>query len=121
MKESIKIFRDKSGIPHIEADNQVDMYRGMGYIHGKDRGMQMILMRILGQGRLSELLDSSDSSLDIDKFFRKMNWKGNIEEHITELTDFETNVIDAYCEGVNEAFAEKVWSASSGSRGCPCL
>ena len=108
MKESIKIFRDKNGIPHIEAENQVDIYRGLGFLHASDRGMQMLLMRVLGRGRLSECLNSSDQSLITDKFFRKMNWHKNIKEHLGELTDFAKNVLDAYCEGVNEVFAKKI-------------
>lgn len=107
MKENIKIYRDKNGIPHIEAENQIDIYWGMGYVHGVDRGMQMLLMRILGQGRLSELLDASDASLEIDKFFVKMNWHQSIEHLFKELTDFEKKVLDAYCDGVNEAFSQK--------------
>jgi len=108
MKESIKIYRDKNGIPHIEAENQVDIYRGLGFLHASDRGMQMLLMRVLGRGRLSECLDSSDQSLITDKFFRKMNWHKNITENLNELTDFAKNVLDAYCEGVNEVFAKKI-------------
>jgi len=69
MKESIKIYRDKNGIPHIEAENQVDVYRGLGFLHASDRGMQMLLMRVLGRGRLSECLNSSDQSLITDNRF----------------------------------------------------
>ena len=108
MKENIKIYRDKNGIPHIEAENQVDIYRGLGFLHASDRGMQMLLMRILGRGRLSECLNSSDESLNTDKFFRKMNWHKNITENLSELTDFAKNVLEAYCEGVNEVFAKKI-------------
>ncbi|MBN1533244.1 MAG: penicillin acylase family protein [Spirochaetes bacterium] len=107
MKESVTIYRDKNGIPHIEAANQPGIYYGMGYVHGRDRGMQMILMRILGEGRLSELLDSSDSSLQIDTFFRRMNWYGNMERQLAALGAFEREVLDAYVRGVNDAFAEK--------------
>jgi len=57
MKNSLKIFRDTNGIPHVDAENLTDMYWGNGYVHAKDRGMQMLLMRILGQGRVSEILD----------------------------------------------------------------
>ncbi|MHA1111721.1 MAG: penicillin acylase family protein [Promethearchaeota archaeon] len=108
MKESVKIYRDKNGIPHIEAENQVDMYRGLGFLHASDRGMQMLLMRVLGRGKLSEYLNSSDQSLITDKFFRKMNWHQNIAEHLNKLTDFAKSVLDAYCEGVNEVFAKKI-------------
>ena len=36
--------------------SEVDLYRGIGNCHGVDRGMQMLLLRIIGQGRASELL-----------------------------------------------------------------
>ncbi|MCK5097243.1 MAG: penicillin acylase family protein, partial [Desulfobacteraceae bacterium] len=55
------------------------------YVHARDRGMQMLLMRILGQGRVSEILDSSDDSLQIDIFFRRMNWSGNVKETNSSL------------------------------------
>jgi len=72
MNENISIVRDKNGIPHIEADDLQGLYMGQGYVHAKDRGLQMLLMRILGKGRASELLDSGDKTLQIDIFFRKM-------------------------------------------------
>ena len=80
----------------------------MGYAHGKDRGMQILLMRILGQGRASELLDSSDEVLGIDKFFRRMNWTGSISSEIEKFSPEAKEVTDAYCKGVNRAFAEKI-------------
>ena len=42
------ICRDKNGIPHIEAPDRPALYRAQGYIHAKDRGIQLLLMRILG-------------------------------------------------------------------------
>jgi len=54
MSNNGEIWRDGNGVCHIEAKNKSDAYRLMGYAHGKDRGMQMLLMRILGQGRASE-------------------------------------------------------------------
>ncbi|MCK7505510.1 MAG: penicillin acylase family protein [Desulfobacterales bacterium] len=63
-----KIWRDKHGVCHVEGKDRKEVFELMGYAHGNDRGMQMLLMRILGQGRTSELLDSSDEMLEIDKF-----------------------------------------------------
>ncbi|MCK5097760.1 MAG: penicillin acylase family protein, partial [Desulfobacteraceae bacterium] len=107
MKQGVKIWRDKMGIPHVDAENLSDLYWGNGYVHARDRGMQMLLMRILGQGRVSEILDSSDDSLKIDIFFRRMNWSGNLKEQITELDQEKKQFLEAYCEGVNAAFAKK--------------
>ena len=104
MKE--QIWRDKHGVCHVEGKNLSDMFRLMGYAHGKDRGMQILLMRILGWGRTSELLDSSDEMLEIDIFFRRMNW-GSTAEEIQKLTPEAKKIAEAYCEGVNQALAEK--------------
>ncbi len=107
MKNSIKIWRDAMGIPHIEAQNLSDLYWANGYAHATDRGMQMLLMRILGQGRASEILDSSDDTLMIDMFFRRMNWAGNVKEQIALLDQEKKLYLESYCEGVNEAFSKK--------------
>ncbi len=107
MKDGIKIWRDKNGIPHVEADNIIDLYWGMGFVHATDRGMQMLLMRILGQGRASELLQSSEDTLDIDKFFRKVNWSGNVQNQLDQLSTDDMDKLHAYCDGANEVFAQK--------------
>ncbi|MBW1869195.1 MAG: penicillin acylase family protein, partial [Deltaproteobacteria bacterium] len=70
--------------------------------------MQILLMRILGQGRASEILDSSDEMLEIDKFFRRMNWTGSTSSEIEKFSPEVKEVTDAYCKGVNRAFEEKV-------------
>ena len=108
MSDRYAIWRDANGIPHIDAQTEQGMYRGQGYAHARDRGMQMLLMRVLGQGRLSEILDSSDDSLKTDMFFRRMNWTGNTQPNIENLSTSARQNLDAYCAGVNEAFAEKI-------------
>ncbi|KPK51934.1 MAG: hypothetical protein AMJ63_11040 [Myxococcales bacterium SG8_38_1] len=40
--------RDQHGIPQIVADDIEGLYWGMGYCHAMDRGLQMLIMRILG-------------------------------------------------------------------------
>jgi penicillin amidase len=107
MKDQVKLNRDHNGIAHVEALDQLGVYWAMGYVHGRDRGMQMLLMRILVQGRLSELLDSSASSLDIDRFFRKMNWAENTEKELANVRGSAKSIIEAYVDGVNTAFKEK--------------
>ena len=52
IKPDLHIFRDKNGTPHVEAETTNDMYWGQGFVHARDRGVQMLMMRILGQGRL---------------------------------------------------------------------
>jgi penicillin amidase len=107
MKNNIQIWRDQNGIPHVEAETLNDLYWGQGYVHGIDRGLQMALMRILGQGRACELLDSSDETLGIDTFFRKMNWHGHVREQEEKLSPDTKSCLDSYSDGVSAAMEKR--------------
>lgn len=118
MKDSIKIVavneiiikRIEGGIPLITATCESDMYYGLGYCHAMDRGMQMMMMKILGTGTASKHLSGDDEMLEIDKFFRRMNWHNNIADEIQKLKSNEVELLQAYCNGANSAFdSNKPW------------
>lgn len=98
--------RDQHGIPQIVADDIQGLYWGMGYCHAMDRGLQMLIMRILGQGRAAELLDGSDEMVEVDRFFRRMNWNSGVAEEAEKLSVEARAACEAYCEGVNSRFAK---------------
>ncbi|MEA2024137.1 MAG: penicillin acylase family protein [Actinomycetota bacterium] len=104
--DGVVLTRDEHGIPHIQADDLAGAYWGMGYAHARDRAMQMGLMRLLGQGRVAECLDGSDESVEVDRFFRRMNWYGNTASQIDLLTPETRSLVDAYCAGANVRFGE---------------
>ena len=108
MKRNVQIWRDENGIPHVESDNVTDLFYGQGRVHATDRGMQILLMRILGKGRVAEILDPSNDSVEVDKFFRKMNWNGNVKKQVNQLEQSEKKYLQSYCDGINEIFAKKV-------------
>jgi penicillin G amidase len=108
MNPSKNIWRDAHGVCHVQGADKAEAFESMGYAHGKDRAMQILLMRLLGQGRTSEFLSSSDEMLEIDMFFRRMNWAGSIFSEIEKLSSEAKKVGDAYCAGVNRAMAEKI-------------
>ena len=107
MKKEVQIWRDDNGIPHVEAPSEPDLFFGMGYVHATDRGLQMLLTRIAGQGRISELLDASDSSLEVDTFFRRMNWSGRTKGQAEALSSRARAICESYCKGANTAFARR--------------
>ncbi len=106
-KDEILIERTEHGIPIIKAHLESDMYYGLGYCHAMDRGMQMIIMKILGSGTASEHLSADDEMLEIDRFFRRMNWHNNLQEEIQKLDEKSSDLLQAYCDGANTAFAKK--------------
>ena len=101
-----RIWIDDSGIRHVESEDREGLYRGMGFCHGTDRGLQMSVLRLLGQGRASEWLASTDDLLAVDLFFRRMNWSGGADP---EPQGPLRRLCDAYCEGVNEALKKSPW------------
>ena len=100
--------RDEHGIPQIESDDISGLHWGMGYCHAMDRGMQMLIMRILGQGRAAELLDGSDEMVEVDRFFRRMNWTGGTVEAASTLSAEARSACEAYRDGVNARLSESV-------------
>jgi penicillin amidase len=113
MRSGAVIRRDKHGVPHLQTAAEDDLYFCQGQAHATDRGLQMLLMRIVGQGRISEVLDSSDDSLRADRFFRRANWAAHARPQIERLSTREREFIDAYCRGANLAFSRRVpWEFS---------
>ncbi len=108
MNDSVHIWRDQNGIPHVDAQNYDDLSYGMGVVHATDRGMQMLLMRILGQGRASELLDGGDETFAIDIFFRKANWFADTDSQFRLLSGPHKKRIESYCDGVNSVLSKKL-------------
>ena len=100
-----RVRRDRWGVPHVHCKDIRELYEGLGYAHARDRGLQMLFMRILGQGRVSECLDPSDGSLAVDTFFRKMNWHGGLERQVAKIPADVSVLVAAYCEGANACFA----------------
>src|SRR5210317_1792160 len=106
----INIERITGGIPLIKAKNKYDQHYGLGYCHARERGMQLMFMKIIGTGTASEHLDGSDEMLEVDRFFRRMNWSNNIHDELEKLTKDESDLLQSYCDGVNEAFKKyKPW------------
>ena len=67
LKSKVHVQWDESGVPHVFAENNHDLYFAQGYLHAKDRLFQMDLAARAGGGRLSELV--GEKALDMDKYF----------------------------------------------------
>ncbi len=101
----IRLGRDENGVAIIEARSRDDALRGLGYYHARDRGLQMLFVRILGRGEGSRWLEGSDRMLAIDRYFRRMDFLGDSESEFAALTPTARSAVEAYSAGVNGAFA----------------
>lgn len=66
----VTVRYDELGVPHIEAGNEPDLYRALGYVHAQDRLFQMEMLRRLARGELAEVL--GPKLVATDRLFRTL-------------------------------------------------
>jgi len=103
----ITIRRDEHGIRHVTATNERDLYRGLGFCHARDRGLQMLLTRVIARGRAAEILADTDDMLRIDRFFRRLGLADDALAEATRIDARTRGLVDAYCAGVDAAFRRR--------------
>jgi penicillin amidase len=96
---SVRVIRDKMGIPHIYASSLHDLFMAEGFVHAQDRFWQMDFWRHIGSGRLSEMFGKSQ--LDTDAFLRTLGWRQIAEKEFNALDPQYKSILTAYADGVN--------------------
>ena len=98
--------RDGAGVPHVQAASWLDALYGLGYMHGTDRGTQLLFARTLASGRATEELADSPELLETDRFFRRTGLHAGLEEEVRNLDDDLFGQLAVYCDGVNDAIQQ---------------
>ncbi|MFY0629883.1 MAG: penicillin acylase family protein [Flavobacteriaceae bacterium] len=106
LTEEVTVYYDEVGIPHINAQNQKDAYRTLGYVHAQDRLWQMELIRRIAPGRLSEIF--GEKLIETDVFFSGLGIVENTNESIAKLDKSSEayQLTMAYLDGVNQFIEE---------------
>jgi penicillin amidase len=101
----VDIHWDEFGVPHIYSNNELDLYRSIGYVHAQDRLWQMTLSQLAAEGRFAEFFGTD--LIELDKYQRTLGfWKTAVQIEQNELNEKELEILTAYSEGVNEFIAE---------------
>ena len=102
MKSPVTVYFDAYGVPHIEAESELDATIALGYVHAQDRLWQMELLRRIGRGELSALF--GDRAYATDQLFLTLGIQENSQRQIEALksTDPEFQLIQAYLSGINQ-------------------
>jgi penicillin amidase len=103
IKDRITIRRDERGIPHIEAQNDEDLYFGQGYATAQDRLWQMDLFRRTARGELAEVLGvgPNNIAIDQDKLHRTYGFAQAAEAEVAAASPHTRTMLEAYARGVN--------------------
>ncbi len=101
LTDRVTVSREPSGIVHIQAQNEDDLFYTLGFMHASDRLWQMDFQRRLAQGRLSEVLGETTLQQDITNrtlglYPAAASAYANLDTTIRRIVDTYTNGINAY-------------------------
>src|SRR5262245_34025084 len=99
---TLRARRTTGGVVEIRGDKQLDLERGLGFFHAHDRQVQMMLVRLIAQGRLCECLKDDDESLAIDIFMRQLGLATTARDEVEKLAPHAREFAQAYADGVND-------------------
>ena len=95
----VRIVRDRSGVPHIYAKSQDDLFFAQGLVQAQDRLFQMDLWRRSVQGRLSEVL--GPNFVERDAMTRRVQYRGDLVAEWASYGADTKAIATAFVRGVN--------------------
>jgi penicillin amidase len=107
LNAAVEVVYDEQLIPHIYAENELDLYRAQGYITAKHRLWQMEFQTRAAAGRLSEIV--GPMALELDRMTRRKGLAYGAEKGISYLTENDPAtlaLVEAYADGVNQYIAQ---------------
>ncbi|MDG9727412.1 penicillin acylase family protein [Streptomyces sp. DH41] len=114
---SAETYRDAWGIPHLRADNAVELARAQGRVTARDRAWQLEVERHRAQGTSASFLGSE--ALSWDRLARRARLADTARRCFAALEEREPETatwVRAYVDGVNEGLTETGPSAPEFSR-----
>ncbi len=97
----VQFARTAGGVMEIRAPDDCGVAAGIGFAHAHDRLVQMSIMRLIGQGRLSECTRVGDAQLQADTFSRLMGFAYYAKQEVARCSPASLTLASAYSDGVN--------------------
>ena len=99
----VTVQRDALGVITIDAANEADAMRALGYVHAQERYFEMDLMRRVSAGELSELF--GPIAIEKDKAQRIHRIRERVEADLATMAADKRPQLEAYTAGVNAGLA----------------
>jgi penicillin amidase len=96
---AVSIARDAHGIPHIQADNDRDLFFGFGFAMAQDRLFQLDHLRRKAHGRLAEIL--GPDGLETDIVARTIGHSRIAAKEWEQLSPDVRQTVTAFTDGIN--------------------
>jgi penicillin amidase len=101
LQSEVTIRFDDTGVPHIFANNDFDLFYAQGYITARDRLWQMDLQTRAASGRLSEILGRVTLEMDLQSRRLGMGYGAEANFKIAMSEPKSRNALLGYTAGVN--------------------
>ena len=99
LQGTVKVFRDRYGIPHMKAESELDAFFAQGFVTAQDRLWHMEYDRRRGSGRWAEAV--GESGVAQDKMMRRFRLEASAKADYQVMDPHTKDVFDAYADGVN--------------------
>lgn len=103
-KQSVVIYRDGYGVPHIYAKDTYGLFYGYGYSIATDRLFQMEMTRRTALGTVAEVL--GPSWVNYDKGVRSNYTPAIIQQQYQALSPKYRDIFEGYAAGMNARIGE---------------
>ena len=99
LQGTVKVFRDRYGIPHMKAESELDAFFAQGFVTAQDRLWHMEYDRRRGSGRWAEAV--GEAAVAQDKMMRRFRLEASAKADYQVMDPHTKDVFDAYAAGVN--------------------
>lgn len=99
----VTVQRDANGTVTIDAANETDAMRALGYVHAQERYFEMDLMRRVAAGELSALF--GPIAIEKDKQQRVHRIRARVQADLASMADGKRPQLEAYTAGANAGLA----------------
>lgn len=99
LTESVEVYRDQYGIPHVRAANESDAFFAQGFVTAQDRLWQMEYDRRRGLGRWAEVV--GQTAMEQDTLMRRFRLESSARGDYQAVGEKARAMLDAYARGVN--------------------
>lgn len=103
----VEVVYDQNLIPHIFAQNDLDLYRAQGYVTAQHRLWQMEFQTMAAAGRVSEIV--GPVALELDRMTRRKGLAFGAELGLKYLQENDPETLalaEAFADGVNQYIAQ---------------
>lgn len=101
LTNTVDIFWDDFGVPHIYSTDETDLYYAMGYVHAQDRLWQMTLSQLAMEGRFAEFF--GEDLVSLDQYQRTLGFWNTAKKIEEQLSDKERIILEAYSKEIGRA------------------